>query len=81
MNKDIVQIEYRFLDLVVEGCYTEEEESTPYGNDLGGYPGSPAEFEIEKIHSLNDSSKQNLYDLFESAKWLKDLENKILDVI
>ena len=75
MSKDIVQIEYRFLDLVVEGCYTEAEQSNRE------YQGCPADFEIEKIYSLNDSKEQDLYDLFEAAKWLKDLESTVINVI
>lgn len=72
-SKEIIQLDYKFLDIVVEGNYRKGEENTY------DYQGSPSEFEIENIRLVDD--KQDLYNLFEQAKWLKDLNDLVINII
>lgn len=75
-----IQIEYQFLIIVVEGFYTPEEPTTSYGDDLGGYPGSPAEFEINKVYLLNDEDKQDLLNILNQEQ-VKEIENIVLKMV
>lgn len=74
MEKQI-SLDYIFVDIIVTGYYTEAEECTQYGNDLAGYPGSPAEFEIQKI-TVKDSDV-NIYDLISESN-LKEINDLCL---
>ena len=58
-QEETIQLEYEFLNIVVEGSYLPSEQSTH------DYQGTPAEFDIEKIRLIDDN--QNLYNLFERA--------------
>ncbi len=72
-QEETIQLEYEFLNIVVEGSYLPSEQSTY------DYQGTPAEFDIEKIRLVDDN--QNLYNLFERAGWIKDLTNVIINII
>lgn len=74
MEKEI-GLDYKLVDIIVIGYYTKEEETTQYGDDLGGYPGSPAEFEIKSITVKN--SDIDIYNLF-ARKDLKEIERLCL---
>jgi len=43
------EIEYDNVVLNVTGFYEPEEKQVMYDEDLGGYPGAPAEFDIHII--------------------------------
>jgi len=75
MTKEIVQFEYQFLDLVIEGTYYEGEEQTR------DYVGSPAEFEIDKVYLFDDAKETDLYNLLESADWIDDIKQKAINII
>lgn len=72
-TQETIQLDYNFLNIVVEGSYRKPEEDT---ND---YQGCSSEFEIDKIRLLDDS--QNLYQLFDEAKWMNDLSNLVIKLI
>ncbi len=55
-----VKINFRDVNLVVNGNYTPEEPMVMYYADGSGYPGSSSEFEINEIY-VEDSS----VDIFE----------------
>lgn len=75
MRKETVQFEYMFLDLVIEGTYTEEEEQTR------DYPGSPADFEIDKIYLCEDIKESDLYTLLEKADCIDEIKEKAIEFI
>lgn len=61
-----VQINYKGIDLIVEGIYTPPEETVMYYSDMSGYPGAASEFECNSIY-VEDV---DIFELFS----LEDLE-------
>jgi hypothetical protein len=66
-----VQINYKGVDLVVEGNYYKGEEAVRYYSDMSGYPGSNSEFEITDVF-VRDSFI-SVFNLF-SAENLSEME-------
>ena len=77
MSQDI-SLDYKLVDLIVTGVYTEKEETIGYDNDMNGYPGSPSGFEVEKI-TVKDSNI-NIYELLRYED-LKDIERMCINII
>jgi len=75
-----VQLEYQFLNIIAVGDYTPEEESTQYDSDLGGYPGSHAEFSAQKVYLLNDEDKQDILNIL-SYEQRKEIEELVLTIL
>lgn len=48
-----VQINYKGIDLLISGYYTEKEQEIMYDSNFEGYPGCSAEFEIQTIKLLD----------------------------
>jgi len=44
-----LSITYKNTTLIIEGNYTPKEEEITYYSDMSGYPGSPSDFEIQRI--------------------------------
>ena len=57
-----VQINYKGIDLVVKGNYTEGEYEIYYDDDLSGHPGSASDFDVQSIFVID--SDINIEDLF-----------------
>lgn len=61
-NQEIrVQLDEQILD--VSGKYTPEEAQVRYYPDGSGYPGSPAEFDIQKILWVKETESLDVTDL------------------
>ena len=67
-------IEYYGVVLFVTGCYSPEEMMVMYNSDLSGYPGAPAEFNIDKIQC----GRQDIMELL-SGPQLDEIEQLILN--
>jgi len=67
-------IEYYDVVLFVTGCYSPEEKRVMYNSDLSGYPGAPAEFNIDKIQC----GRQDIMELL-SGPQLDEIEKLILN--
>ena len=59
-----IGVVYREVALLVEGTYTKGEDSVFYDSDLGGYPGSSSEFDINAIYV----GGIDIYELFYSEQ-------------
>lgn len=70
------EIEYRGIKLLVTGTYEPPEEQVRYYDDMSGYPGSNADFIIDKIFVENT----NIYDLF-SVMDLEEIVELVLEEI
>lgn len=70
------EITYKGILLEVEGTYTEGENRVMYDNDFGGYPGSPATFDINAVFVQD-------VDIFEliSEDDLREIDNLVLEKI
>jgi len=62
-------INYLGVELTVFGNFEPPEEQVKYYSDMSGYPGSPAEFNIEKVMT---ESGDDIYGIF--------LDNQIEDI-
>ena len=67
------EIEYSNVMLNVIGFYEPEEKQVMYDNDLAGYPGAPANFDIQII----SCGGQDIMDLL-SGSQLDEIEIQIL---
>jgi len=67
-------IEYCDVVLFVTGCYSPAEARVDYYPDGSGYPGAPAEFEIDKIQC----GGQDITNLL-SGSQLDEIEQLILN--
>lgn len=61
-KKELWDIEYRDVVLFVTGYYEPEEKQVLYYSDGSGYPGAPAEFNIETIECCNQEISELLSD-------------------
>lgn len=68
-------INYKGINLIVQGYYEKGEEAVMYYGDMSGYPGSPSDFHIEFI--FVEDSEINIFDFFGE----KDLEEIVRLVI
>jgi len=73
-KRETFDIEYCDVVLFVTGCYSPAEARVDYYPDGSGYPGAPAEFEIDKIQC----SGQDITNLLSSDQ-LEDIEKLILN--
>jgi hypothetical protein len=73
-KKELWDIEYRDVVLFVTGYYEPEEKEITHYSDLSGYPGAPAEFEIEHIHC----GEQDIIELLNYDQ-LREIEIQILN--
>lgn len=55
-------INFKGINLLVQGAYDKGEDSVMYYGDGSGYPGSPPSFDIEFI--FIEDSEINIYELF-----------------
>lgn len=69
-----VTIDFKGVDIVVEGNYIEGEREVYNYGDGSGYPGSLSDFEIEKISVID--STVDIYEFFSDD----DLET-IVDLV
>ena len=76
MSSSLVTHEIRYRDVVlnVEGYYCKEEPRVSFYSDLSGYPGAPAEFQINAIMSCD----QDICELL-SYEQERDIEIIILN--
>ena len=76
MKKDCYSLNYKGIDLLIEGTYIPIEEIVRYNEDFSGHPGSPASFDINAIFVQD-------VDIFEliSEDDLEVLETLILEKI
>lgn len=74
MKQTVIISPFKGCNLEIKGWYTPPEKEIRYYPDGSGHPGSPSEFEIESIESL----ESDLFDIFEwiSSKkdYLEDLQ-------
>jgi len=73
-KEETFDIEYCNVVLFVTGYYSPEEKRVMYNSDLSGYPGAPAEFDIDKIQC----GRQDIMDLL-SGSQLDEIEQLILN--
>ncbi len=73
-KEQVWDIEYYDVVLFVTGYYSPEEKRVDYYEDLSGYPGAPAEFEIYKVQC----GRQDIMDLL-SYEQLEEIQTKILN--
>ena len=73
-----IEINFRGVDLVVEGIYDEGEAGQMYFSDMSGIPPSPSGFEIESLKVWD--SEEDLYELF-SYDMLNELQDLIIEQI
>lgn len=73
----IIEINFRGIDLVVEGTYDEGEAGQMYFSDMSGIPPSPSAFDIEEIRVWD--SEENIYEALVES--LSELEGLVLDKI
>ena len=59
MKLTVQEIQFKGIDLMVEGFYTSGEPSTMYDSDLCGSPEFEAEFDIRKVF-IQDTEISNL---------------------
>jgi hypothetical protein len=79
-----VDIIYRGLEFTVKGTYHGEERAVMYYSDRSGYPGAPAEFEIESVKMEDIEMIDFLDELYEvryGAKGSDDSYTSALDEI
>jgi hypothetical protein len=70
------KITYLGIDMEVEGNYYLGESQIMYDSDMGGYPGSPSEFEIYDVF-VEEVSIINLLQDFQ----LEDIQTEVLEKI
>jgi hypothetical protein len=73
-KKELWDIEYRDVVLFVTGYYEPEEKEITYDADMAGYPGAPAEFDIEAIECCD----QDISELL-SGDQTREIEIQILN--
>ena len=73
--KKVVTIDYRDIELVVQGYYEEGTDSVQYDSDLSGYPGDDAIFEADEVY-VSDSNI-NIIELLNNGQ-LKEIEDLVL---
>lgn len=56
------QINFKDITLIVQGTYIQGENTVYYYGDGSGYPGTPSDFEIDKITLLD--SNVDIFELF-----------------
>ena len=69
-NNLTVQIRLHDVDMTVVGDYYEGEKMVMYYSDMSGHPGTPPEFEINKVF-IGD---QNCSELFDMCNMLEEIE-------
>lgn len=57
-----VQINFKDITLIVQGTYIQGENTVYYYSDGSGHPGTPSDFEIDKITLLD--SNVDIFELF-----------------
>ena len=67
-----VTINYKGIDLIAKGNYTEGEYEIYYDDDLSGHPGSASEFEVQKIFVI-DSDVNIIELLYYGIEYITDL--------
>lgn len=72
-----ITIEYSGVEIIVVGEYTPEEQEVRYYSDGSGYPGAPAEFEIQKILYKG----VDVFDIYENLDELEDIAEACIDKI
>ena len=72
-----VQINYKGIDLVVRGNYTEGEYEIYYDDDLSGHPGSASDFDVQSIFTLD--SNVNIIELL--YDYIDDIKDLIIEEI
>lgn len=70
------KITYLGIDMEIEGNYYPGEAQIMYDSDMGGYPGSPSEFEIYDVF-VEEVSIINLLQDFQ----LEDIQTEVLEKI
>jgi hypothetical protein len=70
-----VSIEFRGVKLDLEGYYTAETPMVMYYEDMSGYPGEPADFELEKILYKD----VDVTDIYESFDVIWDIEELAIE--
>lgn len=71
-----VTINFKDIDLIVEGIYDSGEDSVMYYNDMSGHPGCAPSFEIESI--FVEDSEIDISELF-SFKDLEIIAEKVIE--
>ena len=66
------EIEYKGIELLVEGTYTPGEPEITYFNDMSGLPASASEFDVNAVFVEG-------VDIYELLSW-DDIE-KIVDLV
>lgn len=69
------QVEFRGIDLYVEGEYIPEELEILYDHDMAGHPGSPEGFEINRIFIENTEVSCML------EEHMEEIEKLVLEAI
>jgi len=72
-----IEINFRGIDLVVEGTYDEGEAGQMYFSDMSGIPPSPSAFDINEIRVWD--SEEDIYEAL--VENLSELEGLVLDKI
>ena len=72
-----VEINFRGIDLVIEGTYDEGEAGQMYFSDMSGIPSSPSGFDINEIRVWD--SEEDIYEAL--VENLTELEGLVLDKI
>ena len=79
MGKTIeIELNIGGVDITVSGYYSPEEPMVMYDSDMAGYPGSPADFEIDSIQvngtDITELVSDDIYDEIKE-KALDNIEN------
>ena len=72
-----IEINFRGIDLVVEGTYDEGEAGQMYFSDMSGIPPSPSAFDINEIRVWD--REEDIYEAL--VENLSELEGLVLDKI
>jgi hypothetical protein len=71
-----ITINYKGIELLIEGTYTPGEEEVRYFSDMLGHPGYPASFDVNAIFVQD----VDIYELL-SEDNLREIETLILEKI
>ena len=70
-------INFKDVELEVEGNYIPSEPEQMYDANMTGTPGEPHKFEIEKVNTKD--SEVNIVSFIEAFGGLEELEEQILE--
>lgn len=76
--KESVTVQFKGVNFIVEGYYTEKEINNSYDDDLDGNPDYPAEFEIQAI--FVEDSDTNIIEIF-SDEDLDEFEESAISIL